>query len=233
MDNWLNEKINITYKELFDIIYKNEVLSDNINDEDILDEISFITLIDVYKKINNCNPYDKIVSNNLKNNKMNKLNYLKGDATAPVGEGKKIICHVCNNIGGWGAGFVLALSRKWKEPEKSYREWFRGNEKSFPFQLGEVQFVKVENDIVVANMIGQHTTSYSRDKDGNLIPPIRYNAIEECLNKVAEYAKQHNCSVHMPKIGAGLAGGDWNKIEEIINKCLVEKNIQTYVYLFD
>ena len=39
------------------------------------------------------------------------INYLKGDATEPTKK-PAIICHVCNDIGGWGRGFVLALSKK-------------------------------------------------------------------------------------------------------------------------
>ena len=53
------------------------------------------------------------------------LLYFEGDATSPIGDGKKIIPHVCNDIGGWGKGFVLALSKKWPEPEEYYRKFFR------------------------------------------------------------------------------------------------------------
>lgn len=49
------------------------------------------------------------------------IQYTTGDATQPLADGAKIICHVCNDIGGWGAGFVVALSRKWSEPERAYR----------------------------------------------------------------------------------------------------------------
>jgi hypothetical protein len=28
------------------------------------------------------------------------IKYLKGDATGPQGDGLKIICHVCNDVGG-------------------------------------------------------------------------------------------------------------------------------------
>ena len=45
------------------------------------------------------------------------IQYLKGDATAPKTHGKKIIVHVCNDIGKWGKGFVLAISKRWKEPQ--------------------------------------------------------------------------------------------------------------------
>lgn len=43
---------------------------------------------------------------------MKDIIYLKGDATEPIGTGHKIIAHVCNNKGGWGRGFVLAISKK-------------------------------------------------------------------------------------------------------------------------
>jgi hypothetical protein len=39
--------------------------------------------------------------------------YAKGDASKPIGAGPKMICHITNNRGGWGAGFVLALSKRW------------------------------------------------------------------------------------------------------------------------
>jgi O-acetyl-ADP-ribose deacetylase (regulator of RNase III) len=52
---------------------------------------------------------------------MTKLHYIVGDATSPLGDGKRIVVHVCNDIGGWGAGFVLAISRRWTAPEESYR----------------------------------------------------------------------------------------------------------------
>ena len=63
-----------------------------------------------------------------------KINYLKGDATAPSVRGNKIIAHVCNDLGGWGKGFVLEISKRWEEPEIQYRAWHKNrskNDKSF------------------------------------------------------------------------------------------------------
>ena len=37
-----------------------------------------------------------------------------------------------------GKGFVMAISRRWKEPEQKYREWFKTQ---YNFILGQVQFV--------------------------------------------------------------------------------------------
>ncbi|MFJ5832567.1 hypothetical protein [Streptomyces sp. NPDC093089] len=48
---------------------------------------------------------------------MNGITYVRGDATAPHGKGVKIVAHVCNDLGGWGKGFVVAVSRRWPEPE--------------------------------------------------------------------------------------------------------------------
>mgnify|MGYP002351074259 FL=1 len=47
---------------------------------------------------------------------MNKIIYLKGDATKPEGLGPRIIAHICNDVGLWGKGVVLAISKRWKLP---------------------------------------------------------------------------------------------------------------------
>ncbi len=52
--------------------------------------------------------------------------YLQGDATSPQAKGPKVIAHICNDLGGWGKGFVVAISRRWPEPEREYRAWHRG-----------------------------------------------------------------------------------------------------------
>jgi O-acetyl-ADP-ribose deacetylase (regulator of RNase III) len=154
------------------------------------------------------------------------ISYIKGDATQPIGRGNKIIVHVCNDIGGWGRGFVMAISKKWKEPELKYREWASSGEK---FELGEVQFVQVEPSLWVANLVGQRDTK--KGKDGS--PPVRYDAIRKGLEKVSVFAKQINASVHMPRIGCGLAGGTWDQIEPSIAHELTGAGVETVVYDFE
>lgn len=153
----------------------------------------------------------------------NTIKYVKGDATSPADSGNKVIVHICNDIGGWGKGFVVAISKKWSDPERNYREWYK-SKKSFP--LGEVQFVNVNESTWVANLIGQH--DIRRDETGN--PPIRYEAVEKGLKKIQRFASDQNATVHMPRIGCGLAGGTWDKMEAIIKKTLSEQNIEVTVY---
>lgn len=80
----------------------------------------------------------------------------------------------------------------------------------------------------MANMIGQHGI-----KHGSSGPPIRYEAVAKCLEKVAEKAKELGASVHMPRIGCGLAGGDWSKIEPLIEESLISSGIAVTVYDFE
>lgn len=156
---------------------------------------------------------------------MSHITYTKGDATAPTSSGNKIIVHVCNDIGGWGKGFVMAISKRWKEPEKAYRNWFQSKDN---FELGQVQFVRVEDDLWIANVIGQH--KINMDESG--LPPIRYEAIEKGLEQVGQIAKEKNASVHMPRIGCGLAGGTWDKIETLISTTILTNDIEVTVYDF-
>ena len=156
---------------------------------------------------------------------MKHIQYIKGDATSPQSEDNKVIVHICNDIGGWGKGFVMAISKRWKKPENQYREWFKSKD---VFKLGKVQFVQVEEDLWVANLIGQH--KINKDENGNA--PIRYDAIEQGLEAVASFAIENKASIHMPRIGCGLAGGKWEMIEPIILKTLSDNNIEVTVYDF-
>jgi O-acetyl-ADP-ribose deacetylase (regulator of RNase III) len=152
------------------------------------------------------------------------IEYRIGDATAPVGKGRKIIAHVCNDIGAWGRGFVVAISKRWPEPERCYRAWHRGEDQR-PFALGEVQLVKVLEDAWVANLVGQRDI---RSVDG--VPPVRYEAIREGLRKIMLEARRLEASVHMPRIGCGLAGGRWEIIGKIVEEELAQAGISVTVY---
>ena len=58
----------------------------------------------------------------------------------------------------------------------------------------------MSNALWVANLIGQHDV---RTVDG--VPPVRYEAIQKGLQRVAEEARRLGASVHMPRIGCGRA----------------------------
>jgi len=147
------------------------------------------------------------------------IHYLSGDATHPVGDGNKIIAHVCNDAGKWGKGFVLAISERWREP----RDEFLLLHSRRALVLGMVQLVRVEKKVSVANMVAQHGTVA---RDG--VPPIRYDALLECLKQLGFQAHQWQASIHMPRIGCGLAGGKWETVEKLITDTL--PGTQVFVY---
>lgn len=118
----------------------------------------------------------------------------------------------------------MAITKRWPQPEQRYRAWHRGEEKS-RFSLGEVQFVNVTENIWVANLIGQRDV---RTIEG--VPPVRYDAIRKGLKKVAMEAAQLKASVHMPRIGCGLAGGKWEEVGNIVEEELAARDVPVTVY---
>lgn len=162
------------------------------------------------------------------------ITYVTGDATKPKRNGDTpiIIPHIVNDIGAWGKGFVLALSKRWPQPETAYRNWYKNGStydsfgRKAPFKLGQVQFVDVGSGITVANIVGQRGIGTAMDG----VPPIRYDALREGLETVGYEAPYMGAEVHMPPIGTGLAGGDWPRIEKLINEEIAGWGIKVVVY---
>lgn len=164
------------------------------------------------------------------------INYITGDAVRPQGAGVKLICHCVNDQGLWGSGFAKALSERWVHPEGAYRLWYKSGETlqktaldsstghAIQFRLGQVQYVQVEEDIWVANIVGQHETIRTNPS------PIRYDALEEGLQKAASVVKAEGWTAHMPRLGAGLARGRWQIIEALIKKTFVREGLTPTVY---
>jgi hypothetical protein len=166
------------------------------------------------------------------------LKITEGDATEPQTTHDKevvVIPHCCNNIGAWGAGFVLALSKKWEEPEKQYRSFCERNKMAgiqLPI-LGKVNYAKINNFLVVANMIGQ---------DGTVGPdnhrPVKYWALANAMREVVGYIDMIKAQtknpvvIHCPKFGCALAGGEWEFVQALIEEIWLEAGIDVVVYEF-
>jgi O-acetyl-ADP-ribose deacetylase (regulator of RNase III) len=150
------------------------------------------------------------------------LRYLYGDATQPRDGGKIILIHVVNDrTANWGGRFARAVANKWPVAQEDFRSWARmGNNLS----LGMTHFVEVEANTTVATMIAQK--GYGTAKHTRL----RYSALETCLLSVKEVARQQHATVHLPRIGAGEAGGDWSVISELLDNLLVRGGIEATVY---
>lgn len=166
------------------------------------------------------------------------IKYIKGDATSPQAAGPKLIIHIVNTLGAWGRGFVMSLSKRWPEPEQYYRRWHHDRraallpkrldgrlEVTGDFALGESQLVQVKPDTFVLNMVAQEGL-----RGGSKGPPIRYPALAMCLRHANRYANDLGATVHGPRFGSGLAGGDWEKVAALVERLVTRP---TTIYDFD
>lgn len=156
------------------------------------------------------------------------ITYQTGNATRPVGDGPKVIAHICNDIGAWGSGFVLAVSRRSPLPESAYRSWHRKRVWSGrPFELGQIQLTAYAGpQLRVANMIAQRGIRH----EASAPPAVDYDALGTCLNRLYEAVAGTPVSVHMPRIGCGLGGGDWRVVEGLITDTLIVHGVPVTVY---
>jgi O-acetyl-ADP-ribose deacetylase (regulator of RNase III) len=149
------------------------------------------------------------------------ITYLQGDVTKPVDiEGMRNIVHVCNDYGGWGAGVVLAISKRWRTPEAVYRA-HKFPSHHFNYELGSITPVRVEDNIRVVNMIAQHGNSAPGE------PACDLEALDKCMYRLLWL----DGSFHMPRIGCGLGGRDWEtEIRPIIEGWLGGRDVFVYDY---
>jgi O-acetyl-ADP-ribose deacetylase (regulator of RNase III) len=146
------------------------------------------------------------------------IKYLNGDLLQSETD---LIVHGCNCFKTMGAGVAKAIKiaypkaylvdlANYTEPRKklgTYTRW-TGAHKFFP-----------EKQITVVNMYTQY--EYTRSSD-----LFEYESFRAGLTKLLlEYPTE---TIAMPKIGAGLAGGDWEKIAAIINEVSGEREIIVY-----
>jgi hypothetical protein len=90
--------------------------------------------------------------------------------------------------------------------------------------LGNIQIIPVENDLYVINMIAQHKVIPYEEK------PIRYDAVRSCFVLIKDYFSVLGTpvAIHMPRIGCGLARGEWSEIEPIVKDVVGSQEIIVY-----
>lgn len=163
------------------------------------------------------------------------ITYKKGNLFDNLVEDKKnIILHVCNDSGGWGSGFVLAINNNCGDmPRNSYREWYNKgyySKPNIPFKLGQIQVAKTDKDnVFVINMIGQSTPRgefFRIGRDGISFPPFRPDSFRECMYRVVQLCQGKNVNIVCPLMGCGLGGSTRDVVFEI-----VEDVIKDYINL--
>jgi O-acetyl-ADP-ribose deacetylase (regulator of RNase III) len=152
------------------------------------------------------------------------ITFVRGDATSVRGVGKRLLIQLVNDdaLTWGGGGFSAAVRRKWPLAQKAFTQQVIADKATL--QLGNVIMHDLQHEVTLVSVIAQKGYGISTR------PRIRYAALREGLLKVAEAAKKTGASVHMPRIGTGLAGGAWPVVEEIVREVLVGTSIPVFVY---
>ena len=131
------------------------------------------------------------------------------------------ITNGCNAANSHGSGLAGSIYKKWPQVKQDYHNTYQkqGN----VLYLGNYTFIPVKEDLslYVVNMITQENFGY----DGSLY--LSYAALEVCFHNMFKQILRDPALrvvdrvVHVPKIGCGLAGGEWDKVERILSKVKV------------
>lgn len=132
------------------------------------------------------------------------------------------IVHGCNAQGVMGSGIALTIKQRWPMVYKDYH-YAKTQTETNELEMGSIIPVPIDRDKVVVNAITQ------RYYTGHPLAPegcqIDYEALLHCFEKINLLPKHypHIAPIlHFPSIGAGLGGGNWEVISEIIDTAITD-----------
>jgi O-acetyl-ADP-ribose deacetylase (regulator of RNase III) len=157
--------------------------------------------------------------------RMGKLTYIHRDLFTT---GRRVIAHGCNIRGKFGSGVAAQIARRFPEVKRAYLKKFREarDDPAGGWHLGDIQLVITDSGKIVVNMATQD--GYGR---GGI--HVDYDAVGTCFGSLLDYCHRMGPAygLAIPKVGAGLAGGDWGRIESIIAGHLETRNVEVDVHV--
>lgn len=149
------------------------------------------------------------------------ITYLRGDALDPRGSGARVVVFVVNDKAStWGGGFARQVREKWPGVQATFKEWARAGN----LRLGNAVQIEAAPQLWVFPIVAQH---HYRQQ---VRPGIRYAALESGLAGLGDAAALLGATVHMPRIGAGQARGNWSVISGLISEQLIVRGVPVTVY---
>ena len=156
------------------------------------------------------------------------ITYVKGNL---LKGGDDVICHGCNCICNMGAGVALEVKNTYPEAYAvdkatkfadesklgTYTQW-TGQNVYFPEKL-----VTIVNAYTQFSIFGRDF----RNPKYNKWDLFEYEHFEKIIEQMND--EFDGRTIAFSKIGAGLAHGDWNRIEKIINDVFGEREVKVYL----
>jgi len=148
--------------------------------------------------------------------------------------GEDVIVHGCNCICNMGAGIALQVAKYYSEAfdvDKRTRKGDATKLGNFTQWTGQNIFYP-DKLVTIVNAYTQfdifsHKWRSGWDKNVPKIP-FDYDAFAKVLPKIKQ--SFFDKTIAFPKIGAGLAHGNWKKIEGMINEVFDNKDVMVYIY---
>ena len=128
-----------------------------------------------------------------------------------------VIAHGCNAFCTMGAGLALQIKREFPEAHDVDCQTYSGDET----KMGTFSEVDIDGLGKILNLYTQYHWKGKGSK-------IDYGAVRCCMKLIKE--KYSGLKIALPQIGAGLAGGDWDSIMEIIEDELRDEDITIVIY---
>lgn len=151
---------------------------------------------------------------------MGKLILKRGDCFATT---SPIMAHGVNTQGVMGSGFAAKVARLYPE----VREAYLAKHKKDGWKVGEIQVVEVaghDSLKAICNIASQKYYGYD-DK-----VYVSYDGLRDGLNLLLGYAEDLGFGVAVPRIGCGLANGDWRIIECIMIDAIKDRSVNLEVW---
>ena len=119
-----------------------------------------------------------------------------------------VIAHGCNCFCTMGAGIAKSVAAQFPQALNADRQTPKGERT----KLGTCSFAEVETAHGKLTVVNAYTQFHYRGRGDK----ADYEAIRVCMRWLAEHYP--HARIGLPKIGAGLAGGDWPRIERIMDE---------------
>ena len=143
------------------------------------------------------------------------MKVIKGDLIELAKNGEfDVIIHGCNCFCTMGAGIAKSIKKAFPQALKADKETSKGCKK----KLGSFSSVTLQHNNYEITVVNAYT-QYDWRGRGN---KADYAAIRQVMKNVA--GQFSGKRIAYPLIGAGLAGGDWRQIAEIIDEELNGEN---------
>lgn len=142
--------------------------------------------------------------------------YRKGDVVEAFKNGEiDVLVHGCNACGVMGSGIAKQIKDEFYEAYEAYKLY----EKLYGLNLGEYSQFHFQNKTII-NLVTQDKY-LPRDQRH-----FSYDYFDNGIKSIERYIRSGK--IAMPKIGAGLGGGDWKVIEAIINSHFKDRDVFVY-----